>query len=119
MIQTFLKGKCSPPLENRPQAPARGGELALCVQVYRKNMLKQISKQKVNWPCAGKNCKDLQNKKVYLNHLCHSHLANNVLVEKAVIPIFRLFPHRVPRTHLDKCNSPKDFFSFQVSSAFK
>ena len=39
-----------------------------------------------------------------MNHLCHSHLANNVLVEKAMIAILRLFPHCVPRTHLDKSN---------------
>ena len=60
-----------------------------------------------------KNCKDLQNKKVYQNHLCHSHLANNVLVEKAMIAILRLFPHCVPRTHLDKSNCSRVFSLFK------
>ena len=29
MAQTFLKREGSPPLKNRPEAPAGGGELAL------------------------------------------------------------------------------------------
>ena len=48
-----------------------------------------------------------------MNHLCHSHLANNVLVEKAMIAILRLFPHCVPRTHLDISNCSRVFSLFK------
>ena len=48
-----------------------------------------------------------------MNHLCHSHLANNVLVEKAMIAILWLFPHCVPRTHLDISNCLRVFSLFK------
>ena len=64
MIHTFLKGKCSPPLENRPQAPARGGELALCKCASVQEKKVKNSKQKVKWPSAEKKCKDLLKKKL-------------------------------------------------------